>query len=70
MSSTLDIDLVLELAEENAFGLGTWGICKACGQEQEGCEPDVRNGQCVFCEKMEVFGVDELLMNFDFSSPV
>lgn len=37
------------------------GICTACGEEADGCEPDARNYKCEACGRMEVFGAEELL---------
>jgi hypothetical protein len=38
------------------------GFCKACGQEQDGCEPDARNYRCESCGAMEVYGAEEMLV--------
>lgn len=38
------------------------GFCLACGNEQEGCEPDARNYECEECGKREVFGAQEVLL--------
>jgi hypothetical protein len=38
------------------------GFCKACGNEQFGCEPDARNYECENCGQRKVFGAEELLM--------
>ena len=38
------------------------GFCKACGADQEGCEPDARNYTCESCGKPEVYGAEECLM--------
>jgi hypothetical protein len=38
------------------------GICKACGSEQEGVEPDACNYQCESCGMHEVYGAEEMLM--------
>ena len=38
------------------------GLCIACGQEQDGCEPDARNYECESCGEPRVFGCEELLL--------
>lgn len=38
------------------------GICKACGEEQGGCEPDARNYECESCGQREVYGAEEMLL--------
>lgn len=38
------------------------GICTACGEEQDGCEPDARNYTCESCGEEAVFGAEELLI--------
>jgi hypothetical protein len=38
------------------------GICLACGEIRDCCEPDARNYKCESCGERKVFGVEELLM--------
>ena len=38
------------------------GVCLACTERADGCEPDARNYRCDFCDKKQVFGVEELLI--------
>lgn len=58
----IDAYELLTLAEDNMFGLGNWGMCRACGEAQEGCEDDARNYECECCGEREVFGAGELVM--------
>ena len=44
------------------------GFCVACGAEADGCEPDMRRGQCEICGAFKVYGAEELLMSLAFSS--
>lgn len=37
------------------------GFCRACGHEQDGCEPDARKYKCENCGKREVYGAAEFL---------
>jgi hypothetical protein len=37
------------------------GFCLACGNEQDGCEPDAHNYKCENCGAKKVFGAEELL---------
>lgn len=43
-------------------GEGTAGFCLACGQEQQGVEPDARKYQCAACKAPKVYGAEELVM--------
>lgn len=43
-------------------GLDNPGFCIACGNEQEGCEPDAREYECEACGEKKVYGASELLM--------
>ena len=45
------------------FDEDSYGICVACGFEQDGCEPDARNYECHDCGEESVFGVSELLIS-------
>lgn len=55
-------DQLIEAAEESTFGMGNPGFCIACGNQQEGCEPDARNYACEACDEKAVFGAMELLL--------
>lgn len=41
---------------------GTTGLCIACGEEHENCEPDLRRAKCGTCGEMFVYGLEELLV--------
>ena len=38
------------------------GFCLACGEEQEGCEPDARGYECEVCGAHRVYGAEEILL--------
>lgn len=38
------------------------GFCLACGNEQDGCEPDARKRICISCNREKVYGLEELLI--------
>lgn len=59
---TITREQLIAAAEESTFGMANTGICVACGNEQEGCEPDARNYACEACDEMAVFGAMELLL--------
>ena len=63
MTAKIDSALVIAAAEDSMFGLGSTGICKACGETQEGCEPDARGYECEGCGEFEVYGAEELLFD-------
>jgi hypothetical protein len=46
---------------ENA-GLTSPGICASCGEDADGCEPDMENGPCESCGEDAVFGAEQLLI--------
>ena len=48
--------------ERQTFGLDNPGFCLACGNEQEGCEPDARRYECEECGEHKVYGAQECLM--------
>lgn len=55
-------DEVLAAIERSHTGLDNPGFCLACGEEQDGCEPDARGYQCDSCGRSEVFGAEEVLL--------
>lgn len=42
---------------------GTLGICLACGNIQDGCEPDARGYACEECSAKRVYGLEEALIS-------
>lgn len=38
------------------------GFCLACGEEQDGCEPDARKYECEVCGQNRVYGAEEILL--------
>lgn len=38
------------------------GFCRACGAEQDGCEPDARRYLCEDCGHHQVYGAEELVL--------
>jgi hypothetical protein len=61
----ISIDQVLTAVESGEY----IGICIACGEEQEGVEPDARRYECESCGKHKVYGAEELLMMTGIVSP-
>ena len=57
MHPSITLDLILAAAADDYIG-----ICIACGNEQEGVEPDARGYECEDCGKHKVYGAEELLM--------
>lgn len=44
----ITMDQILEAVERGMTSTDNPGFCTACGAEQEGCEPDMRNGFAQF----------------------
>lgn len=61
MHKSLTSARIIEAVERRNSSLDNPGFCKACGNEQEGCEPDDRNYECEACGEHQVFGAEELL---------
>ncbi len=53
---------VIEACKRRMTTLENPGFCVACGEEQDGCEPDARRYKCDACGKHAVFGAEELLL--------
>lgn len=65
---TVTIDRVLELVERHNLSLDNPGLCVACGEEAEGCEPDARKYKCEHCGERAVYGAEELLLHIAWPS--
>lgn len=59
--SSVTAERIQRLAEACMFGTANTGICVACGEEQEGCEPDARAYKCESCGERQVYGAPELI---------
>ena len=53
---------VQALAESEMYGLENPGICLACGEEADGCEPDAERYTCEYCDEPRVYGAEQILM--------
>ena len=53
---------VLHYIESNIQNRKNIGICIACGEEQDNCEPEARYYRCDNCGARKVFGAEELLL--------
>jgi hypothetical protein len=58
----LTLDMIEDAVKRRMEGLDNPGFCLACGNEQEGCEPDAREYECEACGEPQVYGADELLL--------
>lgn len=63
MHKSLTVERIQDAAMRQEMTLDNPGFCIACGHEQEGCEPDMRNGKCEHCGCHKVHGASELLMS-------
>lgn len=64
LHKSITAEVVMEACERRLTSLDNPGFCIACGCEASSCEPDARNYECEACGEMEVFGAEELLMEF------
>lgn len=55
--------LIEDLARRTFFGTENLGLCRMCGMEHDGCEPDAENYHCEQCGCDTVDGVQNLLLS-------
>lgn len=55
-------DRVLAACMRRMNTLDNPGFCISCGAPQEGCDPDTEKARCETCNKMEVYGSDQLVI--------
>lgn len=55
-------DRVIAASMRRMNSLDNPGICIACGEEQEGCEPDAERYTCESCGQKMVYGAEQLLI--------
>jgi hypothetical protein len=59
---SVTVERVSNAVERNLFGMDNPGFCLACGNEQEGCEPDAARYECEDCGERAVYGASEILL--------
>ncbi len=55
-------DVIVEAVERAAYSLDNPGFCISCGEEMDGCEPDMEKGTCEICGGPFVYGAEQLLL--------
>ena len=61
MHRSITADRITDAVERQMSSLDSPGFCLACGNEQDGCEPDARRYECEACGEKQVYGAEELL---------
>lgn len=59
---SLTPERIIEAVERRQTTLDNPGFCITCGEEQEGCEPDMCEEECESCGENAVYGAEELLI--------
>ena len=65
IKAKFDTDYLLEIVQENMFGLESIGLCIDCGAEREGTEPDAQRYLCDECGNRSVYGAEKILMQVE-----
>lgn len=60
--ASVTLERVNDACEREMTSLDNPGICIACGEDAEGCEPDARQYECEGCGERAVYGSAELAM--------
>ena len=62
MHKSITVDRICEAVERHNTTLDNPGFCVACGEEQDGCEPDAERHVCGSCGERQVYGAEQLLI--------
>ena len=62
MHKSITVERVTEAVERCMADCENIGFCLACGNEQDGCEPDARQYECDDCGARAVYGAEEIMM--------
>lgn len=68
LHESINIERLAALATQNFISCTNYGVCIACGEEANGVEPDSRDSLCDHCHTRNVWGVDEIILNFHFET--
>jgi hypothetical protein len=60
--NSLTLSRITEAVEDAQASLSNPGFCLACGEEADGCEPDMEKGSCESCGEDAVYGAEQLLI--------
>jgi len=58
--ASVTADRVADACERYFARLDNPGLCIACGEDADGCEPDARRYECEACGERGVYGAQEL----------
>lgn len=61
---SVTVERIAEAIEREMSSLDNPGICIACGEDADGCEPDARQYHCEACGQPAVYGAQELALMF------
>lgn len=62
MHKSITYNRVMGAIERRNLTLDNPGLCLACGNEQEGCEPDAQGYECEACGERQVYAPEELMI--------
>lgn len=54
----------IQQIEDVIFSDNATGFCVRCGDETYGVEPDARHYPCLSCDSREVFGAEQIVIEF------
>lgn len=60
--ASVTLERIAKACEREMCTLDNPGICIACGEDADGCEPDARKYECEACGERAVYGAAELAM--------
>lgn len=59
---SITIKRVTQAIKQRYTSLDNPGICLACGEDQDGCEPDAERYECEGCGESQVYGAEQIFM--------
>ena len=62
MHKSITVERVTDGVSRSMFGTDNVGFCLKCGEENNGCEPDMEGGKCEACGESAVTGAENCLL--------
>lgn len=62
LHKSITTDRILDSVQQSMFDHYRIGVCIACGEDSDDCDPDTEGATCEYCGKRAVIGWEQLVL--------